>query len=326
MASLSLGVQFLLALALLSFALAAASDEPIEATLRADDECQADSQLGQGDSACSLNALQMKSRKVEEPPADTVNKSQVEEPPADAVNKSQGIMPVAKGDATGVPVKDLGADELDRMQAQAEEEREEREIENQLFPPEAPGTNESVDASAEVSLAWSCSARAWRGGGGSERCFCQLAQNAGCSNTGCSCPQGCLGITWSHPATVTFKNKARAHGCSPSTVLLTSPRSYFKDTNDLKSASGGSCMVGILTQMMIDSWSTYQRTVASKPVWQCFHSPRIASVGYLHIQTFCAEGNFHGMPSWNPNVAYCVRMTSASQAVAKAHEMAHKLR
>lgn len=328
--------RLLLAIALRSVSTARALEEPVEAALNADDECHAlRVPGGQGDVACTLSALQRQVRRAgaagsPDPPAAEGQEEERDDsaPGAAPSNRSDVVGPVPKGYSAGVPVQDLGDDELDRLQAQAEEERQERTFENDLFPPEARGganVSSAVGAKA-ASLSWACAARPFTAGGGPERCFCQLAENSGCANSGCSCPQGCIGVTWSHKNTVTFKNKARAHGCSPSAVLLTSPRSYFRDTNDLKHAFGGSCMAGVLTDLMLDSWNEYQSKVASKPVWQCFHSPRIASVGYLHIQTFCAEGQFHGMPTWNPSVGYCVKMTSASQAGQKARELTQKLR
>eukprot|EP00429_Kryptoperidinium_foliaceum_P091192 CAMPEP_0176201582 /NCGR_PEP_ID=MMETSP0121_2-20121125/9640_1 /TAXON_ID=160619 /ORGANISM="Kryptoperidinium foliaceum, Strain CCMP 1326" /LENGTH=284 /DNA_ID=CAMNT_0017540463 /DNA_START=64 /DNA_END=919 /DNA_ORIENTATION=+ len=158
---------------------------------------------------------------------------------------------------------------------------------------------------------------------GAELCFCQLAGNPACADTACACPQGCAaGVAWKHANTVVFRNVAKAHGCADDSVLLTSPSGYFRDPADLHEASGGSCQHSIITQLLADSWSTYQSAVGTGPVWQCFHGSHIASVRYLHLQTFCHSGSFHGMPTSNHYVASCVLMSAAGQAEALAARMA----
>lgn len=66
-------------------------------------------------------------------------------------------------------------------------------------------------------------------------CFCQLAKNRGCAGVPCACPQGCgAGVTWDHPSSVTFVNKAQAQGCAVQKALLTIPKSYYIDMKFLR--------------------------------------------------------------------------------------------
>ncbi|CAK0820904.1 unnamed protein product [Prorocentrum cordatum] len=59
-------------------------------------------------------------------------------------------------------------------------------------------------------------------GGPEALCFCQLAGNAACGASDCSCPEGC-DVAWNHSATVTFRNKNEASGCDATTGLLATP-------------------------------------------------------------------------------------------------------
>ncbi|CAE7714428.1 FEN1 [Symbiodinium sp. CCMP2592] len=128
-----------------------------------------------------------------------------------------------------ISMEDLGIDELKRLKSAAETELQSRE-----------GTDESSEAVLGASGQSNASAKAcgfqhYTGNRHTELCFCQLAGNPGCSDQRCACPQGCGShVTWRSATTVTFKNRARAHGCHPSTVLLTVPKAYYATPADLK--------------------------------------------------------------------------------------------
>lgn len=181
-------------------------------------------------------------------------------------------------------------------------------------------SNASLSSQAERGDG--CSWRPYTGArSGSSLCFCQLTENSGCAGTGCACPQGCDdGVAWRQGETVTFKNKAQGEGCPDNTVLLTSPRSYFKTPADLVQA--GRCANGMIARLLKDSWDVYQRHVSTGSVWQCFHGSQIASVGYVHLQTFCSSGNFHGMPTRDHFVASCVLMRGRGEASSLAPKLA----
>ncbi|CAE8723904.1 unnamed protein product, partial [Polarella glacialis] len=168
----------------------------------------------------------------------------------------------------------------------------------------------------------SCALRDFSGGPQSAVCFCQLTGNAGCADQKCACPQGCntKQVAWGSAETVTFKNKARATGCWPSTVLLTSPRNFFSTCSDLKShCADGAALV--IETLLRDSWRMYQTKVGRSSLNQCFHSSKTASVKYLHLQSFCAGGQFHGMPTNNHVVGSCVTMSSEGQAPSLAKQL-----
>jgi len=151
-----------------------------------------------------------------------------------------------------------------------------------------------------------CPRRSVCTGGSPELCFCQLAGNRGCKSP-CVCPSGCTNVTWAATKrTATFKNKKRSRGCGPSSeVLLTVPKTFVKDTHDLKE---NACKRNIVKDLLKDSFEVWQTQVASGPVHQCFHSRHSATVKYLHLQTFCGEGRFHGMPTHERKVAACIYM------------------
>mmetsp|Transcript_38056 Transcript_38056/g.68773 ORF Transcript_38056/g.68773 Transcript_38056/m.68773 type:complete len:353 (+) Transcript_38056:57-1115(+) len=168
--------------------------------------------------------------------------------------------------------------------------------------------------------AGSCGFRQFTGGPGSSLCFCQLAGNPGCANQPCACPQGCGdGVTWHSATTVTFKNKARAYGCHPSTVLLTSPKSYFGTPADLKGCGSGA--LGVIEALLTDSWNMYQTHVGTGSLNQCFHGSHTASVRYLHMQTFCSYASFHAMPNGNHAVGSCVQMHSLDEVPVLAKKL-----
>eukprot|EP00930_Biecheleria_cincta_P085796 TRINITY_DN7515_c0_g1_i2.p1 TRINITY_DN7515_c0_g1~~TRINITY_DN7515_c0_g1_i2.p1 ORF type:complete len:295 (-),score=53.82 TRINITY_DN7515_c0_g1_i2:50-934(-) len=166
-----------------------------------------------------------------------------------------------------------------------------------------------------------CSTGVFPGGlSRSSLCFCQLAQNPECAKQPCACPQGCgAGIGWKNAESVTFKNRARAQGCNPSTVLLTAPRAYFGTPADLKSC--GQAALPIIETLLRDSWNMYQTHVGNRSLHQCFHGSHIASVQYLHMQSFCSSASFHAMPNANHYVGSCVKMLALSEVPSLAKQL-----
>uniref|UniRef100_A0A7S2QLJ7 Uncharacterized protein n=1 Tax=Zooxanthella nutricula TaxID=1333877 RepID=A0A7S2QLJ7_9DINO len=159
-------------------------------------------------------------------------------------------------------------------------------------------------------------------GKGTAHCFAQLSGNPGVAGQACECPQGCgANVTWGHASSVTFEawieNSANRAGCSERSVLITTPRSYFRASLGLRTASGGRCTEGILAQVLADSWRTYQSAVQRGSVHQCIHQ---ASLGtqYFHLHTFCEA--WHGL-----FIGHCVQMRSESEAPRLAREMARRI-
>lgn len=162
--------------------------------------------------------------------------------------------------------------------------------------------------------------RPFTGGTRASRCFCQLARNPGCANEPCACPQGCGNdVAWRSAETVTFKNRARAEGCNPSTVLLTSHKNYFSTPGELKKC--GQDALRIIETLLRDSWNIYQTHVARGSMHQCFHGSQTASVKYLHLQSFCSYASFHAMPNKNPAVGSCVVMEDLGQVPSLAKQL-----
>eukprot|EP00927_Polykrikos_kofoidii_P011429 TRINITY_DN14846_c0_g3_i1.p1 TRINITY_DN14846_c0_g3~~TRINITY_DN14846_c0_g3_i1.p1 ORF type:complete len:498 (+),score=52.28 TRINITY_DN14846_c0_g3_i1:88-1581(+) len=167
----------------------------------------------------------------------------------------------------------------------------------------------------ERGLAKATSACPWRGYSGPRYgpafCFSQLAGNN--LMYACSCRQGCnlnhvlLGAS---RTTVTFKNFEHAHtsnGACSSTLLLTCPRDYVKYIVDVKRLCGREGAIRKIEGMLWDAFVTFNKKVCNSVVWQCFHSPQVATVPYLHLHTFSQNAFFHGMPTSNHAVAFCVR-------------------
>eukprot|EP00440_Ansanella_granifera_P023694 gb/GFBE01025732.1/.p1 GENE.gb/GFBE01025732.1/~~gb/GFBE01025732.1/.p1 ORF type:complete len:375 (+),score=54.88 gb/GFBE01025732.1/:1-1125(+) len=181
-------------------------------------------------------------------------------------------------------------------------------------------TGNSGHAKASSNSQSSCGNHVFSGGPQSALCFCQLAGNPGCAGQPCACPQGCGGnVVWRSVQTVTFKNRARADGCHPSTVLLTVPKAYFGTPADLKHCGGGALQV--IELLLVDSWNMYQTYVGTGSMHQCFHGSRTASVKYLHLQSFCSGASFHAMPSSNPAIGTCVTMHSLGEAKSLAQQL-----
>jgi len=288
-------------------ALAAPEADALDSALAADACARSD------DASCALNLLQRHGKKLLAG-AELVAEADELEPPA--------IEPALGGYPLGVPLSDMGIDELAKLEDSARQEIARRKTMSNV-------SDVVVDSSRskdqELGTA-SCGYRSAHGLYGSALCFCQLAGNSGCKGSSCACPQGCDRslLTYTGHQTVVFPNKARAHGCYPTTVLLTAPASYFSTPTDLKRDCGGAAS-SVIADLLRDSWTAYQTRVGPGPVNQCFHASHIASVPYLHLQTFCGAGSFHGMPTNNPSVGFCVRMESASQAYSLAARLAAQM-
>eukprot|EP00451_Oxyrrhis_marina_P009379 CAMPEP_0204309486 /NCGR_PEP_ID=MMETSP0469-20131031/1126_1 /ASSEMBLY_ACC=CAM_ASM_000384 /TAXON_ID=2969 /ORGANISM="Oxyrrhis marina" /LENGTH=196 /DNA_ID=CAMNT_0051289115 /DNA_START=26 /DNA_END=616 /DNA_ORIENTATION=+ len=146
---------------------------------------------------------------------------------------------------------------------------------------------------------------------GSELCFCQLAENPGCAGLACSCSEGC-DVQTPHTDTVTFANFHNATGCSATTALLTIPRNYYSDISDLRDFCPHAWQ-SMLVELLIDAFITYQTEVAAGPVQQCIHGADFVSTKWLHLHTFCVDGQVDGMPKGWP-FAHCETMTEVSEA------------
>jgi hypothetical protein len=161
-------------------------------------------------------------------------------------------------------------------------------------------------------------------------CFCQIAGNCPVSqNTPCACrqslgnPKACAGFALAEKVqTTTFANinKAKRCGHERDTALLTIPKSYVANIADMRKASLAA-QQHLLEAMLVDGFSIYQEKIAvvhNERVNQCIHHPDIASVKWLHLHTFCSEGNVDGQP--NDKYSYCFKMANLADApsVAKA--------
>lgn len=275
-----------------------------------DDECSADA-------SCALHALQQHSSKTGR----------------SLPNAPTAVVEPGHKEYQGINLDDLGTDELQRLVHSAQNKLAIRvHLSNsrrtRQAPPDILDRNPKVDTSsvyANSSLISACgrSFYDFTVGPKSALCFCQLTNNPGCSSDACACPQGCdsENLTWSSDDTVTFKNLARAEGCAgPTTVLLTAPRSFFSTPQDLKSKCGLGA-VQVIEMLLRDSWLRYQTYVAPQALNQCFHSSHIASVKFLHLQSFCADGTFHAMPNSNPGIGSCLPMHSLDDAPTLALQL-----
>lgn len=189
------------------------------------------------------------------------------------------------------------------------------------------------EVSAGISLdqeAGSCPKRGYDGvHAGAEFCFAQLAENDDVKGTKCSCQQGCdVGKVLVHSTndTTTFKNKK---GLGPTRsacardVILTIPRQYYKHWDDVRERCGMSGMIGLFEIILRDAWAAYNTKICKTDMWQCFHSPKTASVKYLHMQSFPGSGFFHAMPTSNHHSAVCVKQTHEDESKELAVKLAH---
>eukprot|EP00435_Cladocopium_sp_Y103_P004802 s3545_g1.t1 len=181
------------------------------------------------------------------------------------------MVEVETKETQNVSMEDLGLDELHRLLGMAQEELLKRGELYGASPPDEDvmdaergrsdafnGTNDGSKAKSAAGLA-SCGEPNYYGNSPKELCFCKLAGNPGCSRKSCTCPQGCgNNVVWHSSNSVTFKNKARAHGCHPSTVLLTAPKAYYGTPGDLKQCSDA---LSVIEMLLRDSWNLYQSRV-----------------------------------------------------------------
>merc|ERR1712187_357824 len=163
---------------------------------------------------------------------------------------------------------------------------------------------------------------------GSEFCFAQLAENEGVKGLPCGCKQGCdlkNVLVASTNETVTFKNMkglGPTKGACARDVILTIPREAYKHWDDVIEHCGRSGLVGMFEVIMRDAWNAYNNNICKTDMWQCFHSPRTASVKYIHMQSFPGSGFFHGMPTSNHQSAICVKQNHADEAKELAIKLA----
>jgi len=150
---------------------------------------------------------------------------------------------------------------------------------------------------------------------GAESCFCHKVRNPTCARKECTCREGCGGFSVTNSESSTFRNRAHTN-CNG--AYLTIPRSYFTDLHDAKSK----CRRGLknlLEGMLQAGFNAYQQ-VQQGTVMQCIHLPQYVSVHWLHLHTFCEDGQVDGMP--NHNTAICAKMHSREDAGHIAAAMA----
>ncbi|CAK9021634.1 unnamed protein product [Durusdinium trenchii] len=235
-----------------------------------------------------------------------------------------------------------GTDELQRLVGMAQAELRKRGSDSELGTelgagPEASdtighqegmasnGTEDALTGRLDRSASYAgsdaagCGYSKYYGNSPKELCFCKLAGNSGCASKKCTCPQGCgRNVVWESSESVTFKNRARANGCHPSTVLLTAPKAYYGTPADLKKCGNA---VSVIEMLLRDSWNMYQSRVSRGSMNQCFHGSHTASVKYLHLQSFCSYASFHAMPNNNHAVGVCVKMRNINEASSLARKL-----
>jgi len=182
-------------------------------------------------------------------------------------------------------------------------------------PPPTPPTTAPPPPSRTCDFAYS--------GGPADMCFCELAKNRGCAGVPCACPQGCgAGVTWDHPSSVTFVNKAQAQGCAVQKALLTIPKSYYIDMKFLRTWCPWK-MELLLREMFEFGLITYNQHVAPGPVQHCIHAANHVSISWLHLHTFCHDGTVDGMPmrpTTPPFLAWCATMQAPGESVELAKQ------
>jgi len=152
----------------------------------------------------------------------------------------------------------------------------------------------------------------------SAECFCQVARNQGCSGRRCSCEIACpaglnQAAVWRHPASVSFKSDQHAMGCSgASDAIITVSKSYFANLEGMKNGCPDR-MVDLLTEMVLGGFMAYQQTAGPGAVRHCIKGPNTPGPQWLHVTTFCADGELDRMPS-STRFNWCTTMTDESQA------------
>jgi len=131
-----------------------------------------------------------------------------------------------------------------------------------------------------------------------EMAFCHRAGNPGCG-----------GHSMDGGGTTTFYNEKGSKGCGKKKPLLTIPRSYVRDIDNLRKMYWGK---NILTNMLTAGFFAYQKSGYSGPVMQCIHRGDRVSVRWLHLHSFCAKGKVDNLPSRRNG--YCALMSSPADA------------
>lgn len=185
---------------------------------------------------------------------------------------------------------------------------------------ESPPQNFNVNSSSSLAMKFYNKMCYYKyEGKHSADCFCKLAHNKHCRQKRCSCSQGCnKNVTWRHRRSTTFLNVKQAAGCASQSAkaLLTVPESYFQDIRYLKTWCPFGA-ISIMTEMLRESFKTFQKIVGPGSTRQCLHAANDVSQKWLHLHTFCASGNIDGMPS-APQQSWCSKMTHENQAEALA--------
>lgn len=127
-----------------------------------------------------------------------------------------------------------------------------------------------------------------------EHAFCNYASNPGCGGSAAN-------------GVVTFRNIRHARGCRVKPVLSI-PRSYIRDLDDLRSKPG---TYNMLKSMLHSGFSTYRSHGHSGPVQQCIHQSWAVSVRWVHLHSFCTGARFDGMPGGS---SLCATMNSHDDA------------
>lgn len=147
-------------------------------------------------------------------------------------------------------------------------------------------------------------------------CFCQVARNPGCSGRRCSCTVACPSDEASvrrHPNSVSFVGEKTAAGCSgKATSIVTVSKSYLTNLEDLKNTCPGR-MTDLIAEMLRGGFQVYQQAVGPGAVRHCIKGDSTPGTPWLHVVTFCAEGEIDRMPSAG-RFNWCATMTHESQA------------
>lgn len=150
----------------------------------------------------------------------------------------------------------------------------------------------------------------------SAECFCQVARNPGCSGRPCSCTAACPpdeASVWRLPSAVSFVGERSAEGCSgKGTSIVTVSKSYFANLDDLKNTCSDR-MTDLIAEMVTGGLRAYRQAVGLGAVRHCIKGLGLPGAPWLHVVTFCAEGEIDHMPS-SASLNWCTTMTDEGQA------------
>jgi len=131
----------------------------------------------------------------------------------------------------------------------------------------------------------------------------------------CECREGCdinaTGIDVGNEC-VTFPSTPTVRGCSERFRILTIPKSYYSDIEDLRRKIGQSGMRMMLRSMLLKGFERYRIRGGSVSVTQCVHKASFVSVRWLHLHTFCDGGTVDGLPS--EHSSFCSVMSNTLNA------------